>query len=99
MSITVDTVQLRFHIKPDYDQQQIQQLQSDLKQSQKNIEAERKAMEKYATQHAVTFQTFDPNHIDPRQVYVIQNRRYVVRDVEETITAEGRQPESWINDF
>ena len=32
MSITVDTVQLRFHIKPDYDQQQIQQLQSDLKQ-------------------------------------------------------------------
>lgn len=48
MSITVDTVQLRFHIKPDYDQQQIQQLQSDLKQSQKNIEAERKVMEKYA---------------------------------------------------
>lgn len=48
MSITVDTVQLRFQIKPDYDQQQIQQLQSDLKQSQKNIEAERKEMEKYA---------------------------------------------------
>ena len=48
MGITVDTVQLRFHIKPDYDQQQIQQLQSDLKQSQKNIEAERKEMEKYA---------------------------------------------------
>lgn len=48
MSITVDTVQLRFHIKPDYDQQQIQQLQSDLKQSQKNIEAERKVMDKYA---------------------------------------------------
>ena len=44
------------------------------------------------TAHAVTFQTFDPNHIDPRQVYVIQNRRYVVRDVEETITAEGRNP-------
>jgi hypothetical protein len=44
------------------------------------------------TRHAVTFQTFDPNHIDVRQVYVIQNRRYVVRDVEETITAEGRQP-------
>lgn len=44
------------------------------------------------TAHAVTFQTFDPNHIDPRQVYVIQNRRYVVRDVEETVTAEGRSP-------
>ena len=43
------------------------------------------------TRHAVTFETFDPNVIDPRQVYVIKNRRYVVRDVEETITAEGRQ--------
>lgn len=44
------------------------------------------------TAHAVTFQTFNPNHIDVRQVYVIQNRRFVVRDVEETITAEGRAP-------
>lgn len=44
------------------------------------------------TAHAVTFETFDPNHIDVRQVYIIGNRRYVVRDVEETITAEGRQP-------
>ncbi len=44
------------------------------------------------TAHAVTFQTFDPNRIDPRQVYVIQNRRFVVRDVEETVTAEGRAP-------
>ena len=42
------------------------------------------------TRHAMTFETFDPNVIDPRQVYVIRNRRYVVRDVEETITAEGR---------
>ena len=48
MAITVDTVQLRFKIKPDYNQQQIQQLQSDLKQSQKNIEAERKEMDKYS---------------------------------------------------
>ena len=46
---------------------------------------------KIDTRHAVTFDTFDPNVIDPRQVYVIRNRRYVVRDVEETITAEGRQ--------
>ena len=44
------------------------------------------------TAHAVTFQTFDPNHIDVRQVYVVNNKRYVVRDVEETISAEGRQP-------
>jgi hypothetical protein len=43
------------------------------------------------TAHAVTFETFDPNSIDVRQVYVIKNRRYVVRDAEETITAEGRQ--------
>jgi hypothetical protein len=33
MSITVDTVNLRFKVTPDYNQQQIQQLQSDLKQS------------------------------------------------------------------
>lgn len=43
------------------------------------------------TRHAVTFETYDPNVIDPRQVYVIRNRRYVVRDIEETITTEGRQ--------
>lgn len=43
------------------------------------------------TAHAMTFETYDPNVIDPRQVYVIRNRRFVVRDVEETLTAEGRQ--------
>lgn len=43
------------------------------------------------TRHAITFETYDPNVIDPRQVYVIRNRRYVVRDIEETITTEGRQ--------
>ncbi len=43
------------------------------------------------THHAITFETYDPNVIDPRQVYVIRNRRYVVRDIEETITTEGRQ--------
>ena len=44
------------------------------------------------TRTAVTFETFDPNTIDTRQVYVIGGRRYVVRDVEETIGSEGRQP-------
>jgi hypothetical protein len=44
------------------------------------------------TRQATTFETFDPNVADPRQVYVIRNRRYVVRDIEEVITAEGRQP-------
>ena len=43
------------------------------------------------TRHAITFETYDPNVMDPRQVYVVRNRRYVVRDIEETITAEGRQ--------
>jgi len=43
------------------------------------------------TRHVITFETYDPNVIDPRQVYVIRNRRFVVRDVEENITAEGRQ--------
>lgn len=44
------------------------------------------------THHAMTFETYDPNVIDPRQVYVILNRRFVVRDVEEVINADGRQP-------
>lgn len=40
----------------------------------------------------VTFETYDPNLADPRAVYVIRNRRYVCRDIEETITAKGRKP-------
>lgn len=44
------------------------------------------------TRHQVRIETFDPNTIDPREVYVVANRRYVVRDTEETITAEGRRP-------
>lgn len=43
------------------------------------------------TRHAMTFETYDPNMIDVRQVYVILNRRFVVRDVEEVINNEGRQ--------
>lgn len=43
------------------------------------------------TAHPMTFETYDPNTIDPRQVYVIRNRRFVVRDVEETITVRGRK--------
>lgn len=43
------------------------------------------------TRYPVTIETYDPNVIDPRQVYVIRNRRFVCRDVEEVITAEGRQ--------
>ena len=43
------------------------------------------------TAHPTTFETYDPNVIDPRQIYIIRNKAYVVRDIEETITAEGRR--------
>ena len=46
MSISVDTVNLRFNVKPDYDQQQLQQLQQDLKDGQRELEKTRKAMDK-----------------------------------------------------
>lgn len=46
MSISVDTINLRFNVKPDYDQQQLQQLQEDLKQGQKELEKTRRAMDK-----------------------------------------------------
>lgn len=48
MGISVDTVNLRFNVKPDYDQQQLQQLQEDLKNGQKELEKTRKAMDKLA---------------------------------------------------
>ena len=47
MSISGDTVNLRFNVKPDYDQQQ-QQLQEDLKNGQKELEKTRRAMDKLA---------------------------------------------------
>ena len=50
------------------------------------------------TRHAYTIETYDPNVIDPRQVYVIRNRRFVCRDVEEVITAQGRQ-KKWKGTF
>lgn len=48
MSISVDTINLRFNVKPDYDQQQLQQLQEDLKNGQKELEKTRRAMDKLA---------------------------------------------------
>lgn len=48
MGISVDTVNLRFNIKPDYDQQQLQQLQSNLKDGQRELEKTRRAMDKLA---------------------------------------------------
>lgn len=48
MGISVDTVNLRFNVKPNYDQQQLQQLQEDLKNGQKELENTRRAMDKLA---------------------------------------------------
>ena len=50
------------------------------------------------TRHAYTVETYDPNVIDVRQVYVIRNKRFVCRDVEEVITADGRQ-KKWKGTF
>lgn len=50
------------------------------------------------TKHAITIESYDPNVIDPRQVYVIRNKRYVCKEVEEVITAEGRQ-KKWKGTF
>ena len=44
------------------------------------------------TTRSVTFETFDPNIVDTRSLLVIRNRRFVVREIEETITAYGRKP-------
>lgn len=42
------------------------------------------------TEHPFTFETYDPNILDPRAVIVVRNKRFVVRDIEETINAHGR---------
>ena len=44
------------------------------------------------TSRQLVFETFDPNMADPRAVYVIHNRRFVCREIEETITPLGRRP-------
>ena len=45
MGITVDTIQLKFNVKPSYEQQQIQQLKADLKQAEANYESVTKTVE------------------------------------------------------
>ncbi len=35
--------------------------------------------------------TYDPNVANPRQIFIIRNKTFVCRDIEEVITAEGRQ--------
>lgn len=55
MSITVDTINLRFNVKPDYNQQQLQKLADDLKQSQRETANTRKEIDKF-TQKIISMQ-------------------------------------------
>ena len=51
MGITVDTIQLKFNVTPSYQQQQIQQLNADLKQATANYESLGKAAKDNAKEH------------------------------------------------
>lgn len=52
MGITVDTIQLKFNVKPSYEQQQIQQLKADLKQAEANYESVTKTVKDNAKEHS-----------------------------------------------
>ena len=52
MAITVDTIQLKFNVKPSYEQQQIQHLNADLKQATANYESLTKASKDNAKEHS-----------------------------------------------
>ncbi len=44
MAITVDTILLKFNVKPSYEQQEIQKMNADLKQAEANYESVVKAV-------------------------------------------------------
>lgn len=46
MALKIDRVQLQFEIKPDYDQQQLQQLQEDLKKANRALSQTEREIEK-----------------------------------------------------
>ena len=52
MAITVDTIQLKFNVKPSYEQQQIQQLKADLKQAEANYESVIKTVKDNTKEHS-----------------------------------------------
>ena len=52
MAITVDTIQLKFNVKPSYEQQQIQQLNADLKQAEANYESVTRSIKDNAKEHS-----------------------------------------------
>lgn len=52
MGITVDTIQLKFNVKPSYEQQQIQRLNADLKQAESNYESIVKVIKENAKEYS-----------------------------------------------
>ena len=52
MAITVDTIQLKFNVKPSYEQQEIQRMNADLKQATANYESLGKAAKDNAKEHS-----------------------------------------------
>jgi len=52
MAISIDTIQLKFNVKPSYEQQQIQQLSADLKQATVNYETLGKVAKDSAKEHS-----------------------------------------------
>lgn len=52
MSITVDTINLKFNIKPQYDQQQLNELKDDLKATEKEFKVTAKEVEQSAKEYA-----------------------------------------------
>lgn len=52
MGISVDTINLRFNIKPQYDQQQLNELKDDLKTIEKDFKATAKEVEQSAKEYA-----------------------------------------------
>lgn len=52
MAITADTIQLKFNVKPSYEQQEIQRMNADLKQATANYESLGKATKDNAKEHS-----------------------------------------------
>ena len=50
MSLKIDRVQLQFEIQPDYDQQQLQKLEDDLKKANRELSATERQIEKVRKQ-------------------------------------------------
>lgn len=77
MSISVDTINLRFNVKPDYDQQQLQQLQEDLKQGQKELEKTRRAMDKLSKNGLSAMTKEQREEFDKLSVHLTKTAREV----------------------